>query len=276
MQTLSVLLPTLLALSANAATLGTFQTSVGTMQIEFFDEDKPVTVSNFIAYVTSGRYQDQIIHRWEPGFVIQGGGYRVGTSTTPPQLLSVQKSEPITNEYSVGRTFSNTYGTLAMARVGGQTNSASSEWFFNLGNNSFLDNVDGGFTVFGRVLSGTNVLNLFRTQPGSAGIYTNRTILPGGTPLPLLNSTNATFNNLVYLAIVLERDLDLEITRASTGERTISWTTHPGLTNTLEFKTNLSAAAWQPLTNTLGNGSRLQITDASADTHRFYRARLPR
>ena len=178
-----------------ATTLATFNTSVGIMKVEFFDEDKPVTVSNFIKYVSSGRFDNQIIHRWEPGFVIQGGGYRVDTSTEPYQLLNVERFGTITNEYSVGRTFSNTYGTIAMARVARQTNSATSEWFFNLGDNSFLDDVDGGFTVFGRVLEGTNVLNLFRTAPGSAGIYTNRTVLPGAMPLPLRGSTNGTFLN---------------------------------------------------------------------------------
>ena len=272
---LPVLLLSLVASPISAATLATFRTSVGTMQVEFYDEDKPVTVSNFIAYVTSGRFDDQIIHRWEPGFVIQGGGYRVETSGGQLELRTVERFGTITNEYSVGRPFSNTYGTISMARVARQTNSATSEWFFNLGDNSFLDDVDGGFTVFGRVISGTNVLELFRTVPGSAGIYTNRTVLPGNMPLPLLNSTNATFNNLVYLAIALERDLDLEITPGSASQRTIAWTTFPGMTNTLEFSTNLSAGAWQPLTNVLGNGSRLQVSD-TADGVRIYRVRLPR
>jgi cyclophilin family peptidyl-prolyl cis-trans isomerase len=62
------------ALSNHAATIATFQTTVGTWEVELFD-DKPITVSNFIKYAASGRYDDQIIHRWVPGFVLQGGGY---------------------------------------------------------------------------------------------------------------------------------------------------------------------------------------------------------
>ncbi len=258
-----------------ASTLATFYTSVGRMQLELYDQDKPVTVSNFISYVTSGRYQNQIVHRWEPGFVIQGGGYRVETSTNPFELLPVQRFEPIVNEYGAGRTFSNTYGTIAMARIPFEIDSASSEWFLNLGDNSFLDGVDEGFTVFGRVIEGTNVLNLFLAPPGSIGIYTNRTVLPGEMPLPLLNTTNTTFNNLLYIGIVLQRDLDLEVAGPISGQRNISWTTQAGITNTLEFLNDFSAGTWQPLTNILGNGSRFEITDPSSDRLRVYRVRLP-
>jgi cyclophilin family peptidyl-prolyl cis-trans isomerase len=276
MRTCFLLLLLAIVFPANAATLATFRTSVGDMQVEFFDEDKPVTVSNFIQYVTSGRFENQIIHRWEPGFVIQGGGYRVETNTNPFQLRSVERFNAIPNEYHSGRTNSNTYGTIAMARAPGQVNSATSEWFFNLGDNSFLDDVDDGFTVFGRIRSGTNVLNLFLAPPGSNGIYTNRTILPGNMPLPLLNSTNATFTNLIYVHVLLERDLGLEIRRGVRGDRTIGWNTLAGVTNTVEFSTDLNAGTWQIYTNVLGTGARLQVPAVTADRMRFYRVRLPR
>src|SRR5688500_13831307 len=79
---------------------------------------------------------------------------------SPPSAgrpLSYQPLPPLVSEYAVGSPRSNVYGTIAMARLPGVTNSASSEWFFNLGNNSFLDGVDGGFTVFGRVVRGFDV-----------------------------------------------------------------------------------------------------------------------
>ena len=63
-----------------AATLANFQTTVGNMQLELFDDEKPITVSNFVKYVTSGRFTNQFIQRWEAGFVIQAGGYTVSNA----------------------------------------------------------------------------------------------------------------------------------------------------------------------------------------------------
>src|SRR5688572_5645985 len=127
----------------------------------------------------------------------------------------------ITNEYSVGRTFSNTYGTIAMARQPTRTNSASSQWFLNLKNNSFLDSVDGGFTVFGRVIAGTNVLNLFIPPPPVHGIF--RVNAGGGlSTLPTL-STNPSFGDLIYVKVLLRtnlnRDLNLAVSPTRPGQR---------------------------------------------------------
>src|SRR3954462_10805041 len=113
-----------------AGTLATFTTSVGTMELELYDEERPITVSNFIKYVTSGRFQNQFIQRWEPNFVIQAGGYYVGSDTNnATDFRTIPIFGTITNEYSLGRNFSNIYGTIAMARHSGNTNSASSQWF---------------------------------------------------------------------------------------------------------------------------------------------------
>ncbi len=136
-------------------------TVIGDVNVEMFDQDKPVTVSNFLHYVRSGAYHNLLVNRLIPGFVLQAGGLW----TASPLSSSVFGVSPtpdygnITNEFSVGPRLSNTNGTIAMARIGGLTNSASSEWFFNLANNSnSLDNLDGGFTVFGRVINSTNAL----------------------------------------------------------------------------------------------------------------------
>src|SRR5690242_11955968 len=147
--------------SVHCGTLLTLESTVGNMELELYDEDKPVTVSNFVKYVTSGVFTNLFIQRWEPNFVIQAGGFRVINTTNGLRVSQITSYGNITNEYSVGRTFSNTYGTIAMARQGGVVNSASSQWFLNLTNNSFLDKVDQGFTVFGHITSGTNILNLF-------------------------------------------------------------------------------------------------------------------
>lgn len=147
-----------LACSVSADMLVEMDTPLGSMIVRLFNRDKPVTVSNFLNYVESGRYQNMFFHRAVSNFVVQGGGYVIYGD----QIYNVSTDAPIINEYHVGRQFSNTYGTMAMARVGGQTNSATSQFFFNLNDNSFLDGVDGGFTVFGEVVEGTNVLEFFK------------------------------------------------------------------------------------------------------------------
>jgi cyclophilin family peptidyl-prolyl cis-trans isomerase len=137
-----------------------------TVFIELFD-DKPITRDNFMAYVNGDKYDGMMMHRLSHGFVMQGGGFYPQYQSEPtlsdvPYSLksspdvqvdldgnSATPNPEIVNEYSVGTTRSNVRGRLAMARRGGEPNSASSEWFVNYKNNSFLDSVDGGFTVFG-------------------------------------------------------------------------------------------------------------------------------
>ena len=112
-----------------------------------FSSRTPVTRTNFLNYVTGGDYVNSLIHRSAPGFVIQGGGYRYVTS-----MASVPTDPPIVNEFGI----SNTFGTVSMAKVGGDPNSATSQWFVSTGANS--DNLDfqnGGFTVFARVTRST-------------------------------------------------------------------------------------------------------------------------
>jgi cyclophilin family peptidyl-prolyl cis-trans isomerase len=147
-------------------------TTLGDVDVELFDTDKPVTVSNFLHYVRSGAYDNLMLHRCEQGFVIQGGAVRTPNPLSTAYFnayLETPKFGPITNEFGVGPQLSNTFGTLAMARAVGDpftadlgTNSAQADWFFNLADNSStLDTNYGGFTVFGRALAGTNVLDFF-------------------------------------------------------------------------------------------------------------------
>ncbi|HTD67231.1 MAG TPA: peptidylprolyl isomerase, partial [Candidatus Limnocylindria bacterium] len=153
---------------------------VGDMDVELFDSDKPQTVRNFLLYVRNGSYNQVIAHRLAPRFVLQSGGYTSlnPTSSAPFSLYNeVPNLGMITNEFAVGPRRSNFFGTIAMAKLGNNANSASSEWFFNLANNSTnLDSQNGGFTVFGRVLpstnlmSGTNVLTTFNALSKSNGI----------------------------------------------------------------------------------------------------------
>lgn len=124
----------------------------GVTEVVLFDQDDqgaPLTVENFTNYVEDGDYVNSIIHRSVSDFIIQGGGFFLNDDST---ISQVPTDDPVQNEFSSER--SNLEGTIAMAKLGNDPDSATSQWFFNLGDNSEnLDNQNGGFTVFGEVLS---------------------------------------------------------------------------------------------------------------------------
>jgi cyclophilin family peptidyl-prolyl cis-trans isomerase len=139
-------------------------TVLGTIDVELFGQQKPITVANFLNYVDQGRYfitdkttnqvASSIIHRSVPGFVIQGGGFLGTVNPMQPanaQLTQVLTLPAIQNEPGI----SNKRGTITMAKQAGDPNSATSQWFINLADNggapNNLDTQNGGFTVFGRV-----------------------------------------------------------------------------------------------------------------------------
>lgn len=131
--------------------------------LELYDTEAPVTVANFVKYINNGLYDNSIIHRsadiqdindytnYVP-FVIQGGGYSpIYEDGDFYDVLPIATYAPITNEFSSSR--SNLRGTVAMAKLGDDADSATSQWFVNLDDNSTnLDNQNEGFTVFGKVI----------------------------------------------------------------------------------------------------------------------------
>jgi cyclophilin family peptidyl-prolyl cis-trans isomerase len=121
-------------------------TTLGTMDFILFDTATPATVANFMNYVNAGKYTDVAFHRSVSNFVIQSGGFKgAGTGSN---FTSVVTTPPVTNEPGIA----NVRGTVSMAKVGGDPNSATSQFFVSLGDNTAnLDYQNGGFTVFGRV-----------------------------------------------------------------------------------------------------------------------------
>lgn len=147
----------LLSATSFAKPVACFDSNVGAYCMELLDRQAPTTVNNFISYINSGAYTNGIFHRSVPGFVVQGGGYKLVTNASGTTINAVATSAPVINEYKV----SNTRGTVAMAKVGGNPDSATSQWFVNLGDNAAnLNNQNGGFTVFARILyNGMNVFD---------------------------------------------------------------------------------------------------------------------
>jgi cyclophilin family peptidyl-prolyl cis-trans isomerase len=258
---------------ARAGTLVQFRTPFGDMEVELYDQDKPVTVQNFLQYVQNGLYVNEISHRLVPAFVLQGGGYTLTTNT----IASIPTYPPIINEYGMGNQYSNVFGTIAMAQSGGETNSATSQWFFNLTNNPTLDahNTNGFFVVFGHVIQGTNILNIFNNFQYYTGTQTSNLVAdeegnygPAFEDLPLLYPSLAT-TNFVFIDITL---LQVAITNSSGGEQ-ISWNSATGLTNIVEFTTNMPPV-WNTLFTTNGTGARMTVTDPAPAQSRFYRVQV--
>lgn len=162
-QKLSALLFGLVASTlAWAAPTVEMQTSQGTIVIELDAKSAPKTVENFLQYARDGFYKDTIFHRVIPNFMIQGGGFTASMQQKPTR-------PPIQNEAEQGfkNGLKNLRGTIAMARTG-HPHSATAQFFINHRNNGFLDypGQDGwGYTVFGRVTQGMDVVDKIAASP---------------------------------------------------------------------------------------------------------------
>lgn len=168
-----------------SGTVAQVDTVVGRYNLELFD-DTPATKANFLAYIDAGRYNGTIVHRAIPGFVVQAGGYY---SRLP--LEHIPTFAAVQNEFRR----SNVRGTVAMAKIEGNPNSATSEWFVNLANNNAanLDNQNGGFTVFARVLgNGMTVVDSIAalqrfTIDGTFQDFPLRNVTPGQSQVQVSN-----------------------------------------------------------------------------------------
>jgi len=136
-------------------------TSLGKIIIETYPEKAPITVKNFLQYIDEGFYKGTIFHRVIDGFMIQGGGF-------DKDMNQKQTNEPIKNEAENG--LKNEMYTIAMARTS-VPDSATSQFFINVGNNDFLDypGQDGaGYCVFGKVIEGQDVIEKMKaTKTGT-------------------------------------------------------------------------------------------------------------
>lgn len=233
-------------------------TVLGPMDFALYERQKPITTNNFLRYVDEGRYfttdpttqqrASSFIHRSVPGFVIQGGGFIATSNPSPPpdrlQPTQVAAFPAIQNEPGI----SNRRGTVAMAKLGNNPNSATSQWFVNLADNSAnLDAQNGGFTVFARVIgSGMDVADHIANLPvytsfaspfdqlplrnyagGSEPVRVQNTIaIPaidraGSVPTPLTFSATSSNTGVVEVKV---SDTNLLVTGKATGTAQVTVT----------------------------------------------------
>ena len=160
-------------LAAPAAPQVELKTTMGDIVVELNRDKAPKTVDNFLNYVKSGFYNGTIFHRVIDGFMIQGGGYDEKLKGKP-----VNKPVPIESNNGL----SNTKYSLAMARMG-DPNSATSQWFINVEDNTPLDypgpDGSGGYTVFGKVVKGFETVDKIKgVLVDDKGIFQNIPVIP--------------------------------------------------------------------------------------------------
>lgn len=201
----------MIASVSSSATIVEFTTSHGSFNVNLHDEATPETVANFLKYVNDGDYNNTVVHRVEPGFVMQAGGFEF-TGTLP--LNAIPTDSAITNE----PVYSNVRGTIAMAKLSGKENSATSQWFVNLSDNSAgvpqLDIQNGGFTVFGEITVGMAnidaIANISRCRTTPMPDYTaaqcsDANFVPGNENFVTIESVtivDATINTAGSLAAI--------------------------------------------------------------------------
>jgi cyclophilin family peptidyl-prolyl cis-trans isomerase len=217
---LFALVPLLTTMPTVWATEVSVCTEYGPITIELFDEQAPMHAANFLRYVEQGFYSGTVFHRVVRGFVAQGGGF-------DRELHQRETLEPIENESRNG--LSNARGTVAAARTE-DPHSATSQFFVNLADNTRLDGsrAEWGYTVFGRVTAGLDVLDTIAKLPtGAAGA------LPGDVPEPLVVMSSVAVLDRDALAAVPEDSraeyIQQTISDAAAEndhDRTLEWVRH--------------------------------------------------
>ncbi len=138
----------------------TLNTNKGTIKVELDTDKAPATCENFLSYLDSGHYNGTVFHRVIPSFMVQGGGFSEDMQQKPT-------NKPVDNEADNGLL--NDTGTLAMARTA-DPHSATSQFFINVNDNSFLNHTEKspngwGYCVFGKVVEGMDVVMEMSTVP---------------------------------------------------------------------------------------------------------------
>jgi cyclophilin family peptidyl-prolyl cis-trans isomerase len=158
------------------------KTSMGTIKVELFEKEAPITVKNFLKYVDDKHYDDTVFHRVISDFMVQGGGFKKGLAKVSDarEIRAKEKKtgDPIKNESSNG--LQNKKYTLAMARTS-EADSATAQFFINVKDNDFLDRANArdkvGYCVFGKVIDGDAIVDKIKNVK-------TKTLVPGFRDVP--------------------------------------------------------------------------------------------
>ena len=160
-----------------------FKTNLGNFVVDLDSDKAPKTVNNFLAYVKSGFYNGTVFHRVINGFMVQGGGFTTDLVQKPTQ-------PPVVSEAQNG--LKNQIYTIAMARTS-DPDSATAQFYINVKDNPGLDfpNAMGnGYTVFGKVISGTQTIDKIKLVPtGVASTPRGRMADVPNTPVVIESAT---------------------------------------------------------------------------------------
>jgi peptidyl-prolyl cis-trans isomerase A (cyclophilin A) len=226
----------IIASTSTSATIVEFTTSQGSFKVNLHDETTPVTVSNFLKYINDGDYNNTVVHRVEPGFVMQAGGFEF-TGDFPLNAIATDsaiKNEPV---------YSNVRGTIAMAKVANNENSATSQWFVNLSDNSAgaakLDLQNGGFTVFGEVIEGMDNIDIIANIPSCSSIP-----MPDYTAAQCSENFVPGVENFVTIETVTITDATVDTADSLAAVKNTSLTVTPPVTSEPPKSSSGGSIAW--------------------------------
>ena len=194
-----------------------FDTTAGKIRVELYPDAAPKTVANFLDYVKAKHYDGTQFHRVIGGFMIQGGGFTPDFKQKP-----TRPPIPIESEQSSKAGLTNVPGTLAMARTS-DPNSATAQFFINVADNKFLNFREAtqqgyGYTVFGKVVPGMDVVDKIATAPTGAGGP-----FPKDVPAEKVVINNAVVVDAIGVTMVIlhtnHGDITLELDAERAGNR---------------------------------------------------------
>jgi len=244
-----------------------FHTDLGDIDVALLQDVAPANVANLLGYVNSQAYNNSFVHRSVPGFIVQGGGYKFVNN----QVAAIPGGSPVVNEFHV----SNKRGTLAMAKLGNDPNSATNQWFFNLvDNSSNLDNQNGGFTVLGRIINGTGLttIDTIATVP----------IYNAGSPfdsLPLRNYVRGNIQDANLVHVIWIKQIPQVAALTHPNATTVHVQGKGAPSTAYQLQSSAASPASSTFTNlvmvTADASGNLSYDDTSSGTKKFYRFVIP-
>ena len=252
-----------------------FNTDLGVIDVVLLQDVAPLNVANFLTYVNSGAYDTSFFHRSITNFIIQGGGYILKNGS----ITAIPAKAPVMNEFHV----SNTRGTLAMAKVAGDPNSATNQWFFNesdanAGPPASLDTQNGGFTVFGKIINSTGLTTMdaigavktFDLDGSSSSLFDN---VPAVDYTAGTTIHNTNLINVIWIKVVPQI---VAVTHPSATTVHIQGRGAANKMYNLQTSSSPAGSGFTTLTSVTADASgNISFNDANAGATKYYRLALP-